>query len=84
MGSEREAVVTCHFSGGFDETFKIFMKYWFLNAQKRELTRHQADIVKIMLESDKYRNYVSYIAEDWRRSDLSVFRVWSDQEKLHK
>jgi hypothetical protein len=53
MGSERESVVTSDFSGEFDETRTIFMKYSIANAQKREITRHQADILTIMLRSDK-------------------------------
>jgi hypothetical protein len=64
MGSEREAVVVCDFSGVFDETRKIFMKHSLANAQKRQLIRHQADILTIMLRSDKYHNFESYIGED--------------------
>jgi len=73
MGSEREAIVARDFSGEFDETRTIFIKYSIARAQKRELTRNQADILTIMLRSDKYHNFESYIGEDLDRSYLSVF-----------
>jgi hypothetical protein len=75
MGNERESVVACDFNGGFDETRTMFMKYCITKAQKRELARHQGDILTIMLRSDRYHNFESHIGEDLERSDLSVFRV---------
>jgi len=74
MGSEKETFLACDFSREFDETRTIFMKYSIANAQKRELTRHQADILTIMLRSEKNHKFESYIGEDMDRS-LSVFRV---------
>jgi len=75
MGSEKETFLARDFSGEFDETRTIFIKYSIANTQKQELTRHRADILTIMVRSDKYHNFESYIGEDLDRSGLGVFWV---------